>query len=266
MTSITLSSLRKMKADKVKITCLTAYDASFARLISHAGVDMLMIGDSLGMVVQGHASTLPVSIEHVIYHSQNVRRGCGDSAFVIADLPFMTYANSDTALMHSARLLQEGKANMVKMEGGVKLCETFHVLSGQGIPVCAHLGLQPQSVNKIGGYRVQGREEQSAQLMLDDALALEQAGADLLVLECIPSVLAERITQKLSIPTIGIGAGAACDGQVLVSYDMLGLTGTQLPKFVKNFMHGRSSLDEAVKAYVHDVRQGLFPAEEHQYA
>jgi len=263
--SATLSQLRKMQQNGEKITCLTAYDATFAALFADAGVDMLMVGDSLGMVVQGQSSTLPVSVDHIIYHCQNVRRGCGDNMFVIADMPFMAYAEPEQALHNAARLMQEGKANMVKMEGGSYLSETFSLLSRQGIPICAHLGLQPQSVNKIGGFKLQGKDEAQAQRIIDDALALQDSGADMLVLECVPATLGQALTERLSMAVIGIGAGPACDGQVLVCYDMLGISRMHLPRFVKNFMPQKGNVRDAVEAFVRAVKSGEFPAPEHGY-
>ncbi len=263
MSPITLTTLREMKRRAEKIACLTAYDASFAALLEQAGVELLMVGDSLGMVVQGHDSTLPVTLADMIYHARCVRRG-SRRAFIVADLPFMSYASTAQATGNAARLMQEGGAHMVKLEGGAWLLETVRELTARGIPVCAHLGLLPQSVHQLGGYRVQGRDDSSAQTLLNDARALEQAGAGLLVLECVPAALAQQITQSLTIPVIGIGAGADCDGQVLVLYDVLGLI-QEPPKFSKNFLQGEHNIESAVRAYVKAVKTGAFPAAEHRF-
>ena len=262
---LTLVDLRGMKSRGERMVCLTAYDASLARLVEAAGAELVLVGDSLGMVVQGHDTTLPVTLDEVIYHTRCVARGLrsvSGRAVLIADLPFMSYATPEQALHSAARLMKEGGAQVVKLEGGEPQLETVLALSRQGIPVCAHLGLTPQSVHKLGGYRVQGREPKAAQAMLEDAVALEAAGADLLILECIPSPLAAEITRALTIPVIGIGAGPACDGQVLVSYDLLGLT-PRPPKFARNYAQSHGAPDKALKAFVDDVRSGAFPGPEH---
>lgn len=264
-TAITLATLREMKTRRQRIACLTAYDASFAGLLDEAGVDVLLVGDSLGMVIQGHDSTLPVTVNDIVYHSQAVRRGCR-RALLIADMPFMGDASPAQALDNAARLMKEGGAQVVKLEGGRVMGDTVQLLSSRGIPVCAHLGLQPQSVHKVGGYRVQGRDADTASRIIEDARLLEQAGADLLVLECVPAALAEEITGILTIPVIGIGAGPACDGQVLVLYDMLGMTPGKPPRFVRNFMLEAGSVAEAVEAYVKAVRDGEYPAPEHSFS
>lgn len=265
MSAVTLTTLREMKRTGEKIACLTAYDASFARLLEAAGVDLLMVGDSLGMVVQGQDSTLPVSVADMIYHAQNVKRG-SERAFIVVDMPFMSYATPAQALGNAARIMQEGGAHAVKFEGGARLADTVHQLSERGIPVCAHLGLLPQSVHQLGGYRVQGRDAASANTMLEDARSLAAAGAALLVLECVPNELAAEITHALEIPVIGIGAGAACNGQVLVTYDILGLTPGKRPKFSKDFLRGAGSLHDAVAAYVKAVKALTFPAAEHSFS
>lgn len=257
---LNLVDLRGMKSRGERIACLTAYDASLARLVETAGAELVLVGDSLGMVVQGHETTIPVTLDEVIYHTRCVARGLS-RAVLIADLPFMSYATPDQAMHSAARLMKEGGAQVVKLEGGAPQLETVAALSRQGIPVCAHLGLTPQSVHKLGGYRVQGRDPHVAQAMLKDAVALEKAGADLLILECIPSLLAEEITRALSIPVIGIGAGPACDGQVLVSYDLLGYT-ARPPKFARNYAATHGAPDKALKAFVDDVRSGDFPQPE----
>ncbi len=254
-----LTQLRAMKTAGEKIVCLTAYDASFAALSAAAGVDVLLVGDSLGMVVQGQASTLAVTLDDMIYHAQAVRRGAPDSLLIV-DMPFMSYATPQATLDNAARLMREGLVQMVKLEGGEWLLESINMLTKRGIPVCAHLGLTPQSVHQLGGYKVQGRCDAQAQQIQADARALQEAGASLLVLECVPSTLAQQITQALQIPTIGIGAGADCDGQVLVVYDMLGINSGYVPSFVQNFLPGQVSLQAAIQAYVQAVKSGAFPS------
>ena len=258
---VTLTTLRGMKSRAEKIACLTAYDASHAAVLERAGIDLIMVGDSLGMVIHGHDSTLPVTVADMIYHTRCVRRG-SQRAFVVSDLPFMSYASSAQALGNAARLMQEGGAHMVKLEGGAWLAETVAALTQRGMPVCAHLGLLPQSVHQLGGYRVQGRDANSAQSLLDDARALEQAGAGLLVLECVPDALARQVAETVAMPVIGIGAGAGCDGQVLVLYDVLGLS-AKPPRFAKNFLAGTADIPAAVAAYIGAVKAGAFPAVEH---
>lgn len=259
-----LTQLQLMKEKGEKITCVTAYDASFAAQAAAAGVEMLLVGDSLGMVVQGQDSTLPVTLDDMIYHSKMVRRGA-PNALVIMDLPFMTYATPTTTLDSAARLMREGLGTMVKVEGGEWLLQSIQMLTVRGIPVCGHLGLTPQSVHQLGGYRVQGRSEIDAQRILNDALALEKAGVSLLVLECVPSELAKRITNALKIPTIGIGAGVDCDGQVLVLYDMLGITMGKMPSFSKNFLIGQDSIKLALQRFVETVKNKTFPDLEHSF-
>ncbi|MEB4589478.1 3-methyl-2-oxobutanoate hydroxymethyltransferase [Candidatus Thiothrix sp. Deng01] len=258
---VTVTTLRKMKREGEKIAMLTAYDASFARVLDNQGVDVVLVGDSLGMVVQGHETTVPVTIEEMVYHTRIVAKAC-QHALVIGDLPFMSYTSTDMALRNSARLMQEGGAHMVKLEGGAPQVATVAQLVHHGVPVCAHLGLQPQSVHKLGGYRVQGRDEAAARQMLDDAKALQDAGTDLLVLECVPVALAEQITQALEIPTIGIGAGRGCDGQVLVLHDMLGIS-AHAPKFSRDFIGFGATIPQAVASYVGAVKTGEFPADQH---
>jgi len=257
---VTVKTIRKMKQDGEKIVSLTAYDASFARVIDEQGVDIVLIGDSLGMVMQGHDSTVPVSVDDIIYHSKSVAPQC-QRALVMADLPFMSYTNPDQAIGNAARLMQEGLAQIVKLEGGEAQLDTVRHMTRHGVPVCAHLGLTPQTVHKLGGYRVQGRDEAVAKQMLSDALALQDAGADALVLECVPVDLAEQLTEELEIPTIGIGAGRVCDGQVLVLQDMIGIS-SLAPKFTANFLTDGRNIPEAIKAYVDAVRSGNFPTDE----
>jgi 3-methyl-2-oxobutanoate hydroxymethyltransferase len=261
--NITIKSLLNMKATGEKIGVLTSYDASFTRLIEAAGIEVILVGDSLGMVIQGQESTLPVTLDEMIYHTRNVAR-VRQRALLVADMPFMSYRSPELALESASRLMKEGGAQMVKLEGGSILREPIRQLSSQGIPVCGHLGLLPQSVHKLGGYRVQGRQPADAKRMLEDALSLQEAGIDMLVLECVPDHLAARICQELTIPVIGIGAGAQCDGQVLVLYDMLGITPNP-PKFVENFLHTGRTITEALIAYVVAVKAGQFPSKEHGF-
>jgi 3-methyl-2-oxobutanoate hydroxymethyltransferase len=260
--SVTVTTLRKMKQENRKFACLTAYDASFAQLLDEAGVEVLLVGDSLGMVVQGQPTTLPVTVDEMVYHTASVCRGNQD-ALLVSDMPFMSYATPEQALASAARLMKEGGAQMIKLEGGAVMLETVRHLTSHAVPVCAHLGLLPQSVHKLGGYRVQGRDQKSAEEIMEDARALEQAGADMLVLECVPRDLASRITASLDIPVIGIGAGPDCDGQVLVLYDMLGITPGKRPSFSRDFLADNGSVAGAIKAFVDAVRDGSFPAEEH---
>ncbi|MDH5190399.1 MAG: 3-methyl-2-oxobutanoate hydroxymethyltransferase [Gammaproteobacteria bacterium] len=262
---ITLTTLRNMKQAGEKFACLTAYDATFARLLDDAGVEVVLVGDSLGMVVQGQESTLPVTMDEMIYHTHNVSRGCSNS-LVLADMSFMSYATPDQAMFNAGRLMAEGHAHAVKLEGGAVMVETVKQLTAHGIPVCAHLGLLPQSVNKLGGYRVQGKEAEAANTILQDSMAMQEAGADLLLFECIPSSLAAEITSKVDIPVIGIGAGVDCDAQVLVLHDMLGITPGKRPKFSKNFMEEAGSIQQAISNYVKEVKAGTFPGLEHSFS
>lgn len=256
---ISVMTLAAMKSRGERIVALTCYDACFARLLDAAGVDLLLVGDSLGMVLQGHATTLPVTVEQMAYHTACVSRGCA-RALIVADLPFLSCATPERALDNAARLMQEGGAHAVKLEGGAPMLETVRRLTEQGIPVCAHLGLLPQSVHRIGGYRFQGRDHASSEAIRHAALAMQDAGASLLVLECVPAALAAEIGVTLTIPVIGIGAGAGCDGQVLVLHDMLGLNPGRPPSFSRDFLHGRGAIAEAIAAYVESVRDGSFPA------
>jgi 3-methyl-2-oxobutanoate hydroxymethyltransferase len=261
---VTVPGLKAMKAEGRKIVMLTAYDASFASQLETAGVDVALVGDSLGMVVQGRSSTLPVTIDDMVYHTAAVARGLS-STLLVADLPFMSDRDVPAAMDAAARLVAEGGAAMVKIEGAGRVCEVIAALAERNIPVCAHLGLTPQSVNRLGGYKVQGKTEEAAMRLLEDARAVEAAGADLLVLECVPTALAARITSELSIPTIGIGAGVDCDGQVLVVYDLLGLTPGKRPRFSKDFLAGRGSIQAAIAAFAGDVRENRFPGPEHSF-
>ncbi len=265
MPDVTLSTLQELNQKGEKIVMLTAYDATFASVAAKAGVEVLLVGDSLGMVVQGHDSTLPVSVADMAYHTACVKRG-NSGALIVTDLPFMAYATLEQALVNSGALMQAG-AHMVKLEGGGFLAETVRRLAENGVPVCMHMGLTPQSVNVLGGYKVQGRSEAQARQLRSDAIALEQAGAAMLLLECVPSELAAEITEAVKIPVIGIGAGNATDGQVLVLHDMLGLSLTgRTPKFVKNFMQDQTSIDGAIRAYVAAVKDSSFPAAEHGFS
>jgi 3-methyl-2-oxobutanoate hydroxymethyltransferase len=261
--NLTLTQLQAMRERGEKIAALTCYDASFARVLDAAGVDIVLVGDSLGMVIQGHASTLPVKLAEMRYHTRCVATGT-HRAFIVADLPFGSYqARPAQAFSAAARLMAAG-AHMVKLEGGAVMTDTVHFLTARGIPVCAHLGLLPQSVNQLGGYRVQGRDDATAAQMLADALALQRAGAGLLVLESIPATLAATLSDQLAIPTIGIGAGSDCGGQVLVLYDALGIYPTP-PKFARNFLADADSIDAAVRAYVAAVKGGAFPGPAHSF-
>jgi len=263
MAKYTISTLDKLKAAGEKFACITAYDATFARIISDVGAEVILVGDSLGMVLQGHDSTIPVTIGDMAYHTACVCRA-NPQPLVIADMPFMSYANPNDTMVNATQLMQAG-AQMVKLEGGTWLSESIRMLVERGIPVCAHLGLTPQSVNTFGGFKVQGRTPKAAKSILADAVEIQDAGASLLVLECIPAQLAADISRKLDIPVIGIGAGAGTDGQVLVLHDLLGLT-EHTARFVQDFMAGQASVRDALQAFVDAVRRGDYPREEHAYA
>jgi len=258
---VTIPSLSSMRQQGQKIAMLTCYDASFAALMDRCGVDALLVGDSLGMVCQGHASTLPVSVADIAYHTASVARG-NQSALLVADMPFGSYATPQTAFEHAVQLMQAG-AQMVKLEGGHWLADTIRFLTERAVPVCAHLGLTPQSVHQMGGYKVQGKSATAAGKLKADALTLQEAGASLLVLEAIPAGLAKETTELLAMPTIGIGAGPDCSGQVLVMHDLLGVFPGRKARFVKDFMQGQSSVEGAMRAYIAAVRDGSFPGPEH---
>ena len=261
----TLTRLQTMRDTGEKIAVLTCYDASFAALLEAQGVDILLVGDSLGMVLQGHETTLPVTLDDMVYHTACVARG-SRQAFIISDMPFGTFQTSpQEAFIHAEKLMVAG-AQMAKLEGGSVMLETVRFLTSRGIPVCGHIGLTPQSVHQLGGYRVQGKESAAAEILLEDAVALEQAGAGMIVLEAVPALLAAEITAQLTIPTIGIGAGAACSGQVLVVYDMLGIYPGKKARFVKDFIPGAGSIAQAVANYVAEVKSGAFPAAEHSFS
>jgi len=261
---VTINTLREMKARGEKIACLTAYDVSFAQLLDQSGVDIVLVGDSLGMVIQGLDSTIPVTMDEMIYHGQIVSRGLRRSLLIL-DMPFMSDASTQQAVENAGRFMKEAGANMVKLEGGADQRELVETLTRLGIPVCAHLGLQPQRVHKLGGYKVQGRDASVAEKMLNDARVLEEAGADLLLLECVPAELAKKVTEQAKIPVIGIGAGKQTDGQILVLYDVLGISAGHIPKFSKNYMQQTASIQKAVESYVSEVKQSLFPADEHTF-
>lgn len=262
MKPTTIALLRKYKQEKKRFATITAYDYSFARLFADEGINVMLVGDSLGMTVQGHDSTLPVTVEDIAYHTRAVRRGA-PNCLLLADLPFMAYATPEQAFANAATLMRAG-ANMVKIEGGAWLADTVRMLAERAVPVCGHLGLTPQSVNIFGGYKVQGRGDAGDQL-LSDALELEAAGTQLLVLECVPIELAKRVTQALSIPVIGIGAGNVTDGQILVMHDAFGITGGHIPKFAKNFLSTAGDIRAAVRQYMAEVESGVYPGEEHSF-
>jgi 3-methyl-2-oxobutanoate hydroxymethyltransferase len=259
---ITLNTLKNIKAQGDKFVTVSLYDAPMAALAERCGIEVVLVGDSLGMTVLGFDSTLPVTMEHMIYHVEAVARG-NRLSLIMGDLPFMAYATPEQALMNSARIMQAG-AHMVKLEGGRWLAPTLTLLSERGIPVCAHLGLTPQSVNKFGGFRVQGRTPESAAILLEDALILQNAGADMVLLECIPASVASQIAQQLAVPSVGIGAGRDTDAQVLVINDILGLT-EKPPKFSKNFLSDAGDIAQALEMFKNQVKQGLFPTDEHLF-
>ncbi|SEO59769.1 3-methyl-2-oxobutanoate hydroxymethyltransferase [Aquisalimonas asiatica] len=261
---VTVASLARMKAAGEPIACLTAYDYSFAALTDAAGMDVILVGDSLGMTMQGRETTLPVTMEDIIYHARCVA-AARPRALLMVDMPFMSHSTVDDALRNGARLMKEGNAQIIKLEGGREQTEAVSRLTGAGVPVCAHLGLQPQSVHKLGGYRVQGREADDAEAMVADARALADAGADAILLECVPAALAARVTREVDVPVIGIGAGADTDGQILVLQDILGITPGKTPKFSHNFMAEADTIQGAVEAYVQAVRDHRFPSAEHSF-
>ncbi|MBT1444402.1 3-methyl-2-oxobutanoate hydroxymethyltransferase [Shewanella sp. JM162201] len=263
MSKVTTSTLLKFKQEGKKFTALTAYDASFAAAFDSEGIDVLLVGDSLGMVLQGHSDTLPVTVEDIAYHTRCVHRGI-ERALLIADMPFMSYATPEQAMTNATVLMQAG-ANMVKLEGGEWLLETVKKLTERGVPVCAHIGLTPQSVHVFGGFKVQGRDAENAQRILNEAKALEAAGAQLLVIECIPASLAKAISDALTIPVIGIGAGKDTDGQILVMHDVLGISSGYIPRFSKNYLKQTGEIRAAVRAYVDEVASGTFPGAEHTF-
>lgn len=259
--AISLSALKKMHQNQQKIACLTAYDASMAHWVSEGGAEVVLVGDSLGMVVQGQKTTLPVSLDEMVYHTQMVQRG-NSNAWCVADMPFMSDTTLEQTMLTAARLMKEGGANMVKLEGGVRVLDSVRALSQIGVPVCGHLGLLPQTVEKHG-YRVKGRDSESAETLMREAKALEDAGMDMLVLECVPSQLAKKVTEMLSIPVIGIGSGSGTSGQVLVLTDILGVTVGNTPKFSKNYLQSADSIQQAIQNYVAEVKSQAFPSAEY---
>ncbi|TVP55187.1 MAG: 3-methyl-2-oxobutanoate hydroxymethyltransferase [Halomonadaceae bacterium] len=261
--AVTLHTLAEMKQRQEKFSCLTAYDATFAHTVSSSGVDVILVGDSLGMVLQGQSSTVPVSLADMVYHTRGVAAG-NQGALLMVDMPFMSYSTLPQALESAATLMRAG-AQMVKLEGDEWMADSIAALSERGVPTCAHLGLTPQFVHKLGGYKVQGRDEAAAEKMLQSACALDQAGADVILLECVPSSLAQKITAAVRAPVIGIGAGPDTDGQVLVLHDMLGITPGRRPRFVKDFLQEGGSIAGAIAAYVAAVKAGHFPAPEHGF-
>jgi 3-methyl-2-oxobutanoate hydroxymethyltransferase len=264
MKKITISDLLSWKQDGKKFASITAYDASFAQLFEQQEMPVILVGDSLGMVLQGKPDTLPVTTDDIAYHTRCVRAGSPNS-LLMADMPFMSYATPEQACENAAKLMQAG-ANMVKIEGGEWVAETITKLTERAVPVCAHLGLTPQSVNIIGGYKIQGRDQDQAEQMVRDALTLQNAGAQIILLECVPASLAERITKALQVPVIGIGAGNVTDGQILVMHDMLGISANYMPRFSKNFLTETGDIRSAVSQYINDVEQGIFPSSEHTFA
>jgi 3-methyl-2-oxobutanoate hydroxymethyltransferase len=261
---ITISTLDRMKSAGEKIAVITSYDASFTQQVEKAGMDVILVGDSLGMVVQGHESTLPVTVGDMVYHTANVMR-VSERALVIADMPFMSHGTPEQALNTAGRLMKEGGAHMVKIEGGAPQLETVRHLTARAVPVCGHLGLMPQSIHQLGAYRVQGRGEHEGERILKDAIGLQKAGIQMLVLECVPALLAEEIARALDIPVIGIGAGVDTDGQVLVLYDMLGITLDGTPSFVRDFLAEEGTVQGALTAYVKAIKAKTFPAKEHTF-
>jgi 3-methyl-2-oxobutanoate hydroxymethyltransferase len=262
---VNVATLAKMKEEGEPIACLTAYDASYAALVDTAGVDLVLVGDSLGMVIQGHDTTVPVTVGDIIYHTRTVARGLR-RAFLVADMPFMSYTNPGQALQNAVQMMQEGGAMMIKLEGGDGQLEIVEHLARHDIPVCAHLGLKPQSVHKIGGFKVQGRDAEQAARMIASAKRLQDSGADLVLLECVPNELGEKICKAVDVPVIGIGAGPSVDGQILVLYDILDITQGRTPKFVRNFMAGNDSPLAAIQNYVKSVKEREYPAPEHCFS
>ncbi len=260
-----ISTLREMKKRGEPIACITAYDASYAALVDAAHADLVLVGDSLGMVIQGHDTTVPVTVNDIVYHSRAVARGLR-RAFLVADMPFMSYATPDQALDNSVRLMQEGGAMMIKLEGGEDQVDIVGHLARHDIPICAHIGLKPQSVHKIGGFKVQGRDKGQAKAMLSLANKLQDAGADIILLECVPNEVGQMISNSLDVPTIGIGAGPHVDGQILVLYDILDITRGRTPRFVRNFQLGNDSPIAALQAYVKAVKDRSYPAPEHCFS
>ncbi|QFQ32043.1 3-methyl-2-oxobutanoate hydroxymethyltransferase [Buchnera aphidicola] len=263
MTYINISTLQNWKNKKNKFAAITAYDFSFARLFENAGIPVILVGDSLGMTIQGHDSTIPVTVKNIEYHTKAVRKGA-PNVFLISDLPFMSYYEISQALKNTSKIIQSG-ANMVKIEGGKNLVHIVKELSNHSILVCGHIGLTPQYINFLSGYKIQGKTEKGANKIIEEALSLEEAGIKMLVLECVPAILSKKITERLSIPVIGIGAGNHTDGQILVMQDLLGITEGKKLKFTKNFLLNNGSIQNAIKAYIHSVKQGIFPDKKYSF-
>lgn len=261
---LTLQDFAAMRGRGEKIACLTAYDASFAKLADAAGVEWVLVGDSLGMVIHGQSSTVAVTVDDIVYHSRAVAHGL-QRGFLVADMPFLSFSTPDEAIGNARRLMQEGYAKMVKLEGGAVQAEIVEFLTRRGVPVCGHLGLRPQLIHKLGGFKVQGRDEAVAAEMIEDARVLQQAGADMLLLECVPNSLAKTISDAASVPVIGIGAGPAVDGQILVLHDILGVSRGRLPRFVKDFLKDTGDIEGAIRAYVQAVKSGSYPDLEHSF-
>ncbi|CAL4326261.1 3-methyl-2-oxobutanoate hydroxymethyltransferase [Buchnera aphidicola] len=263
MECITISHINNWKKNKKKFAAITAYDSSFSKLFANQGVPIILVGDSLGMTIQGHTSTLPVTIKDIQYHTKAVRNGTSHT-FLLSDLPFMSYNNTKQALKNTKKVIQSG-ANMIKIEGGKWLIEIIKELSSRSILVCGHIGLTPQSFNYLSGYKIQGKEKKDENRLIDEAFLLEEAGIKMLVLECIPELLAKKITKNLSIPVIGIGAGKHTDGQILVMQDVLGITVGKIPKFAKNFLSESKNIPEAISKYIHEVKTGMFPNKKYSF-
>ncbi len=261
---LTLQDFARMREDGEKIACLTAYDASFAKLEDSAGVEWVLVGDSLGMVIHGQPSTVAVSVDDIVYHCRATAHGL-QRGFLVADMPFLSFSTPDEAMFNARRLMQQGYAKMVKLEGGAVQAEIVNFLTQRGVPVCGHLGLRPQLIHKLGGFKVQGRDERVAAEMIEDAKILEQAGADMLLLECVPNSLARRITEAAGVPVIGIGAGPDVDGQILVLHDILGVSRGRRPRFVRDFLEGTGDVEAAIRAYVQAVKSGEYPDVEHSF-
>ena len=262
--SVTLSTLRDLKSKGEKIACLTAYDATFAHLVDKAGTDIILVGDSLGMVIQGHKTTVPVKIEDMIYHTRIVASSINYS-FLISDMPFMSFYDAGIALDSAKRLMQDGGAQMVKLEGNRSQINIIEKLALSDIPICAHIGLRPQSVNKMGGYKVQGKSPNDANMLIQEAKKIEESGADLLLVECVSSQTAKELADEITIPIIGIGAGPDVDGQILVLYDILGISPGKLPKFSKNYMDGNNTIEDAIRQYIQEVKTLKYPTDKHSF-
>ncbi|MDG2187512.1 MAG: 3-methyl-2-oxobutanoate hydroxymethyltransferase [Hyphomicrobiales bacterium] len=262
--TITLSTIRELKSRGEKIACLTAYDSTFAYQLDQAGIEIILVGDSLGMVVQGHKTTIPVKVEDMVYHSRIVSSSI-NHAFLISDMPFMSFYNPDIALENAKKLMQDGGAHMIKLEGNKSQINIIEKLALSDIPVCAHIGLRPQSVNKMGGYKVQGKENKEAENLINEAKRIEESGADILLLECVSSATAKKVCESVNIPIIGIGAGPDVDAQILVLYDILGITPGKLPKFSKNYMNGQNTIQQAIVDYIEEVKTQKYPSEQHSF-